>query len=315
MNSGIYPWEQLIQLASGYYRCPVSLDHMQPIHQGASGRSIARIKIGDTQCIGIYWTHDRADNRAFLPVAGYLRENNIKVPSILAGHENVQFGVALVEDLGDANLMGLKNKKWKEKSYYYRLALEQLRLIHTLNIPSRLSLQPEFDEKLYQWEQEYFAEHYLEPFLNLKAKTFLSHPYCQKLSKTLASHPRVPIHRDFQSQNIHIFNNTSWIIDFQGLRLGLPEYDLASIIHDPYAQLSDDEKNETLNIWEDITRAPINHKLLNMCAEQRLMQALGAYGRLVKTGNNWYLPHIKTAFDTLLKISGNSPLADVIKKI
>ncbi len=38
------------------------------------------------------------------------------------------------------------------------------------------------------------------------------------------------MHRDFQSQNILVRNGQAYLIDFQGMRPGLAEYDLGSLL-------------------------------------------------------------------------------------
>ena len=61
--------------------------------------------------------------------------------------------------------------------------------------------------------------------------------------------PRVLVHRDFQSQNIIVRNGQAHLIDFQGMRPGLAEYDLASLLYDPYVTLSADERTQLLEYY------------------------------------------------------------------
>ncbi len=96
------------------------------------------------------------------------------------------------------------------------------------------------------------------------------------------SFPRVLVHRDFQSQNIIIRDGQAYLIDFQGMRPGLAEYDLASLLYDPYVQLSAAERKELLEFYrtEAGVTDPAFAEKFQLCAMQRLMQALGAYGFL-----------------------------------
>ena len=66
----------------------------------------------------------------------------------------------------------------------------------------------------------------------------------RKLPSTWRRSPRVLVHRDFQSQNIIIRNSYAYLIDFQGMRPGLAEYDLASLLYDPYVDLPEVERSE-----------------------------------------------------------------------
>ena len=46
-------------------------------------------------------------------------------------------------------------------------------------------------------------------------------------------------------QNIMLRDGgTTWFVDYQGLRLGMAEYDLASLLFDPYVTLTDSERDE-----------------------------------------------------------------------
>jgi aminoglycoside/choline kinase family phosphotransferase len=58
------------------------------------------------------------------------------------------------------------------------------------------------------------------------------------------------VHRDFQSQNIIARSGHAYLIDFQGMRPGLAEYDLASLLFDPYVRSRRmSGRNFTLIIW------------------------------------------------------------------
>ena len=91
------------------------------------------------------------------------------------------------------------------------------------------------------------------------------------------------MHRDFQSQNIIVRNGEACLIDFQGLRPGLAQYDLASLLLDPYVDLTAAEREELLaHYLSGLLGAgrPGQEQFLrlyDLCAMQRLMQALGAY--------------------------------------
>ena len=65
-----------------------------------------------------------------------------------------------------------------------------------------------------------------------------------RLREDLAQRERCLIHRDFQSQNIMIRDGVPVFIDYQGLRFGLGEYDLASLIYDPYVPMNEEQREE-----------------------------------------------------------------------
>lgn len=115
-----------------------------------------------------------------------------------------------------------------------------------LPVSGGIPLQPAFDEALYRWEQSYFAEHFLGSHLGLEPASFLNHPALKEQAQFLAALPECPVHRDSQSQNVHIHAGKTWLIDFQGMRGGRPEYDLASLVYDGYARLEPEQADELL---------------------------------------------------------------------
>jgi aminoglycoside/choline kinase family phosphotransferase len=112
------------------------------------------------------------------------------------------------------------------------------------------------------------------------------------------------IHRDFQSQNILVRRGEPVFIDYQGLRFGLAEYDLASLLYDPYVVLSRDQREELVALAEARSRNPQFRSQLLACACQRLMQALGAYGFLGVVKNKpTFLRHIRPALANLREVA------------
>jgi aminoglycoside/choline kinase family phosphotransferase len=93
------------------------------------------------------------------------------------------------------------------------------------------TLTAAFDAALYRWEQNYFFENCLGRYFGVEKKglsDLRALPALHEIAERLSNRPRVLVHRDFQSQNIIIRNGQAHLIDFQGMRPGLAEYDLAS---------------------------------------------------------------------------------------
>lgn len=290
-----------------------------PIKRGASGRTIVRVKTPVHETfIGIYWTEEREDNSQFVPVGKFLKQAKLRVPEII--HDRSRYRVALVEDLGDTDLLSLKDQPFKERLPLYRSAFEQIDRLFFARPPKDLDLMPPFDAKLYRWEQDYFFEHLVEDFLGQDASGLRKDPAFTDLSDRLGTVARHLVHRDFQSQNLLIKDDKTWMIDFQGLRRGRQEYDLASLIFDPYMDHSKDEREALLDLWEDVADERPEPTLFNECAAQRLMQALGAYANILNNhGDEWYRPHITTASRFLKEVTAGTtletPLAPVLSAI
>jgi aminoglycoside/choline kinase family phosphotransferase len=134
-------------------------------------------------------------------------------------------------------------------------------------------------------------------------------PALHEIAEDLGKRSRVLVHRDFQSQNIIIRNAQAHLIDFQGMRPGLAEYDLASLLFDPYVTLSRAECEELLAAYEakrNTALSPVSvqfRETFRLCGIQRLMQALGAYGFLgLVKGNKAFLNHVPAAMTSLRSI-------------
>ncbi len=273
-------------------------DELELVASGASGRCILRFP-AEHGLLGIYWTNDRADNAAFPDACRGLRRAGVPVPHLTFTKLMAEgCGACLVEDLGSTDLLSLKNHSWEERRAAYRKVFTALCAFH--RVQPNWELQPPFDTQLYRWEQGYFAEHLLGRHLGLNAAPWLANPAPLAMAQWLATLPRVPIHRDCQSQNIMFKGGKAFFIDFQGMRMGRAEYDLASLIYDPYMALHAVETEELLHDWEQISGQPLDLPVFYACALQRLMQALGAFANI---GHNqqreWYLNLIPTGLETL----------------
>jgi aminoglycoside/choline kinase family phosphotransferase len=199
---------------------------------------------------------------------------------------------------------------------FYESALDEVARLH--RVPEmdsraiRSDLPDEFNAALYLWEQSYFFENCLGRCFeidNVKLAPLAALPVLPEIADRLASLPRVLVHRDFQSQNILLRNAQAYLIDFQGMRPGLAQYDLASLLYDPYVDLAGEERDELIAYYrEQQIKNGININgqfdfTLRLCAMQRLMQALGAYGFLgLVKGHKQFLEHVPSAMKSLRRI-------------
>jgi len=205
---------------------------------------------------------------------------------------------------------------WLVRRAFYESALDQIATLHALPesvcIEMKEHLPAEFNAELYGWEQNYFFENCLGRYFGMDEAQWCelaTLPPLRKIADQLARLPRVLVHRDFQSQNIIIRNSLAYLIDFQGMRPGLPEYDLASLLFDPYVDPSKTERDELICYYREkqaengrIIDGEFD-EILRLCAMQRLMQALGAYGFLgLVKGHKHFLKHVPAAMTSLAVI-------------
>ncbi|MBE6417049.1 MAG: hypothetical protein E7033_01130 [Akkermansiaceae bacterium] len=262
---------------------------------GASGRLVMRVCPAGVPCgiIGIYWTPERADNQSFVEAASGLRQCGVPVPRLLRYRALPGgCGVCLVQDLGNCDLLSLKNAAAPLRLAAYRSALQGMHALHSVSVS--WPLQPPFDADLYRWEQSYFAEHFLGHHLGGGTASTAYLTLAAPVAEWLGALPRVPVHRDFQSQNIMLYADKAYLIDFQGMRMGRAEYDLASLVLDPYMALPEHEVQALLAHYTAISAMPLDADVFAACALQRLMQALGAFANIgYNQKRDWYLNMIE----------------------
>lgn len=293
---------------------------LTPIEKGGSDRKFYRVQSSpENSLILIKYNLTREENRHYVQIAEFLGTHGIRAPRIY--FHDAPEGLIWIEDLGTADLWSYRNEPWPMRQKLYLAALAEVARLHVLPAAAaeniREHLQPEFDVTLYAWEQQYFFENCLGHTFglpeNLRAE-LAALPALRENAARLAALPRGLVHRDFQSQNIIIRDGCAHLIDFQGMRLGLSRYDIASLLYDPYVELSAAERSELFACYRQIREdagAPLrsdDEEVMKLCAMQRVMQALGAYGFLgLVKGNTNFLRHISPALTSLRAIVENSP--------
>ncbi len=299
---------------------------ISPIEKGGSDRKFYRVRVSSEQSIVLVkYSREQTENQRYVEIAKFLGEHGVRAPKIYF-HDPAE-GLIWIEDLGERDLWSYREESWLVRRAFYESALAEIAKLHRVtqedSAEIRHDLPAQFDATLYRWEQSYFFENCLGLHFGLdpaQLEELASLPALAEITERLASFPRVLIHRDFQSQNIIMRNGHAHLIDFQGMRPGLAEYDLASLLYDPYVSLTKSERTELLEFYRHTTESgdPVLDEKFKLCAMQRLMQALGAYGYLgLVKKNRAFLEHIPAALDSLSKvlggISGLEPLRQAIE--
>src|SRR5436309_4822053 len=302
----------LRQTRMHFPRLDVGQIKIRPIEKGGSDRKFYRIhSAADQRLILVKYNLEREENRHYVQIAKFLDSHGIRVPKIYF-HDPGE-GLIWIEDLGERDLCSYQHEGWLVRRAFYESALDQIVKLHSLPesvcVEMREHLPAEFNAALYRWEQKYFFQNCLGRYFSVsesKRRELAALPALREIAKHLASLPRVLVHRDFQSQNIIMRNGQAYLIDFQGMRPGLAEYDVASLLYDPYVDLGETERAELLAYYRGrqlengITIDSGFDFTLRLCAMQRLMQALGAYGFLgLVKGNKHFLQFIPNALRSL----------------
>jgi len=287
-------------------------ESLTPIEKGGSSRFFFRVRSGSgDSAILVRDLGEKEENRHYAALAGFLSGHGVPVPKVLGASE--EEGLLWLEDLGEQDLWATRNESWDVRRPHYESVLRGISLLHRIpcgdDDVKGLHLQLAFDERLYRWEQEYFVNHCLGDIFGISESVrsmFFASGAMQRLAVGLAALPRQLVHRDFQSQNILIRNGEAAFIDFQGMRPGLAQYDLASLLCDPYVEISAEERDYLLAYYKTILRKDGTEvsdefdRVFWQCAAQRLMQALGAYGFLsIHRGKPAFRAHVAPALARL----------------
>lgn len=324
--------EDIISLTSARFPHTTEFpSEIVPLEKGGSDRNFHRIRNGSGSMIFVKYSGKKEENRHYVDIARFLASEGVPVPGVFE-HDPAE-GLIWMQDMGEVDLWSYRNEPWSVRRPLYESTLDAVLAMHTAATRAAegadLHLERVFDADLYRWEQSYFFDNCLGTHFGLDGTTLdalRSLPALNDAAEHLALLPRVLVHRDFQSQNVMIQHGRAWLIDFQGMRFGLPQYDLASLLHDPYVTLAEDEKSELLEYYKSRlaasggTVAEDFDTVFDWCSVQRLMQALGAYGFLGHhKGRTEFLAHIPAARATLhrtaSRLEGLAPLVNQLASL
>ncbi len=252
-----------------------------------------------------------SETDSFILIGRHLYCRGIPVPEIYL-HDAFS-GLVFMEDLGDTNLQTdiISKDKADILSSYKRI----IDNIITMNISAGNGFKtawthqtPFYDINLIlEKECRYFVLSFLNKYLNMEAayEDFASE--FEFIANKALKYPVTGfMHRDMQSRNIMVKDKTFYFIDFQGGRIGPIQYDLASLLIDPYVNLSSNIQNDLLDYAIQKLANFINFDengfriSQRYCSIARNLQILGAFGHLVRVkSKKWFEQYIPPAVKTL----------------
>lgn len=290
-----------------YVRETLQALRMSPAHtlyiqlpRRGSDRSFVRLAGKRRSVILIRSRSDqRPENARYAGHARFLLEQGIRVPRVL--REDVSRGTLVLEDAGQEALQDVPADR---RAVWCRRVMRMVARLHAIPLGTCPPLERGFDADLLAWEHNLFAEHFLAKYDTLLGRcTGDIARELEEVARRLTHEPRVLLHRDLQSSNILLHRDKPVIIDFQGMRAGPAVYDLASLLYDPYVALSPSERADYLSVYlrgVDMEAADRIRAMLPWGGIQRLVQALGAFGRLsAQPGTDRFAAYIPVACETL----------------
>lgn len=273
----------------------------------------------------------RRENLAYYLIGTHLYKKGIPVPRIY--RHDFKRGLFIMEDMGRTSLQELVSS-YENPLPIYEKVLEHL---FRLQIEGAKDFNPKWccQTKMYdrtvmrRYEANYFRDVFLCDYLGLKKEwSELEGPFNHLAETASMAHSIFFLHRDFQSRNIMVLDGNIGIIDWQGGRIGPLEYDLASLLIDPYTGLSHQQKNEVYHMYLLLIKGcnarwtSSFERHFPYLAIQRNLQILGAFSFLAKTMKKRYFEaYIPNALITLcdllkqVKDPELSPLRDLVADI
>jgi aminoglycoside/choline kinase family phosphotransferase len=223
-------------------------------------------------------------------------------------------GLVFLEDLGDVHLQQIVQSTDNSESLIdlYKSVIDQL---IKLSLRGADKFDPAWTYQTARYDQElivekecrYFQEAFLKGYLGLRTRPEdLAADFASLAQKALQYSNTGFMHRDMQSRNIIIKGHEVYFIDFQGGRIGPIQYDLASLLIDPYVELPDTIQAKLLDYSVDelskmTTVEPVRfRRCFNYCSLTRNLQILGAFAFLsgIK-GKHYFKDYIPAALQTL----------------
>ncbi|MDZ7830761.1 MAG: sugar phosphate nucleotidyltransferase [Desulfobacterales bacterium] len=243
---------------------------------------------------GIQASDDTCEIDSFIAIGRHLFEKNIPIPQMF--FKDRFAGLVFLEDLGDTLLydwLQANPPQAEVIAIYENVICELLRMAVSGKEgfdPAAAYQGPAYDKPLIlEKECRYFVDAFLNGYLHLNQPyETLADEFSRLADQAVLNSMPGFMHRDFQSRNIMIKNAGIYFIDFQGGRIGPVQYDLAALLADPYAALSQPIQAQLLDFamheymkYRSFSR---NRFLAGYqaCRVCRLMQALGAYGYLTR---------------------------------
>ncbi len=247
---------------------------------------------------------------SYVLIGRHLYDKGIAVPRIYL--DDFFSGLAIIEDVGDSHLQSLVlNAGEDEVLILYKMAI---RLILDISVkgcigfdPSWTYQTPVYDKKMIlEKEARYFTEAYLKKYSGVETDfDELRDEFDLIAQRALNGGVTGLMHRDFQSRNIMVKDGRLYAIDFQGARFGPIQYDLASLLIDPYVNLSCKLQDELLEFCiQELSRVVSFDRMefLNSyqyCRITRNLQILGAFGFLTLVKKK---PHFKAYIPVAVKM-------------
>ena len=291
-------------------RCELSGD--------GSDRRWYRIKDGKRSIVmadhGLRRSEATQEVDAFVAIGKHLKSSGVPVPEIYS--YDTFSGLVFMEDVGDQSLQAAVHKTNGSQNAIIDLYRPVIRQLVNMSISGATGFQigwtwqtAAYDRELIlEKECRYFIDAFLHNYLGIAIGFDTLAEDFDRLAFLVSRYgTRGFMHRDMQSRNIMVKDGDIYFIDYQGGRIGPLEYDLASLLIDPYVKLPESVRSHLLD--ECVQHLASLHDIdsdrfrtgFRYCCLTRNLQVLGAFGYLSRVkGKTYFEAYIPAAVNTLL---------------
>lgn len=264
-------------------------DAIEKIPQSGGDRIYFRIKQGADSYIATFNLNVK-ENETFIYFAQHFYAKGLPVPKVLAVSTDQK--IYIQEDLGADSLLEVLEKEGKTERVYQLFQKSLKALVH-LQVKgsegldySKCLTSKTFGKHAVLTDLLYYKYYFLDTLQYPYDKQALIDEF-ELLSDQLSdSHFNYFMFRDFQSRNIVVKGEDVFFIDFQGGMKGGMPYDVASLLWQAKAELSNEWKERLLNeyiqeaeiVLGETIDVALFKKQYHGFVLLRLLQVLGAYG-------------------------------------
>ena len=265
-------------------------DRIEKLPQSGSDRIYFRIYAGNKTYIATHNLNIK-ENETFIVFTQHFLNASLPMPEIYSVNDDKT--IYIQEDLGTSSLLD-KLEQNGHNDYTYGLFQRSLKELSRVQIIGNKGLNydewcltaKDFGKQAIMSDLLYFKYYFLDTLKTPYDKQAMLNDF-ETLSSYLTNvEHKYFMFRDFQSRNVIVENDDPHFIDYQGGMKGALQYDVASLLWQAKANLSDDWKNNLLEDYMDEAELLLEKRIdrpqfisqFNGYVLIRLLQVLGAYG-------------------------------------
>ena len=281
----------IVELVQEYFKTVIDEPIVQTENIPLSGgdRRYFRFYTALKSYIGCY-NENVKENEAFFYFTNHFKKIDIPLPEIIA--INSEQEIYILEDLGKESLLNnLEEKGFSEEVYgLYKKSLEALAKMQilgadNLNFDAAITTK-EFGKQAIMSDLLYFKYYFVDTLKIAYDKQQLLEDFDALANYLTKTEHKLFMFRDFQSRNIIVNKGAVFFIDYQGGMKGALQYDVASLLWQAKADLSEEWKNDLLEYYisviNELLPSPVQKEVFisqyNGYVIIRMLQVLGAYG-------------------------------------